>query len=79
MKWIKVTDRLPEMYQRVLTALFDGSLEVNFVVHEHVQQADETLVEVYQWNNNNLHVAYWLDGLPKLPEQPAVPEESEVR
>ena len=80
-KWIDIHSRLPERYTRVLTLLWKNSgydMCMNSIQCRNIQHADGSLSEVYQWGKENLRVAYWLDGLPKLPEDPPQETKDEV-
>ena len=86
-KWVNIHDRLPEKYVQVLTLLYRPNsnakqvgtfynLCVNRIQGRHVREADGNLITVYQWEEENLRVEYWLDGLPELPKVPSEPQEN---
>lgn len=86
-KWVGIHDRLPEKYVQVLTLLYNHNanakqvgtfydLCVNSIQGKHVQEADGNLLTVYQWEEENLRVEYWLDGLPELPKAPPESQEN---
>ena len=73
MKWISIHDRLPEKYVRVLTLLYkrDGyELAMNSIQVRSMREAGGKQLDVNQWENENIRVEYWLDGLPELPKPP---------
>ena len=71
-KWVSVDDRLPERHARVLTLLFneDKWLTMNSVQNRNIIQADGSIVSVFQWEEHNVEVTHWLEGVPELPEFP---------
>ena len=80
-QWISITDRLPRPYVRVLTVLFNGDkwLIVNSVQNTSIQQADGTQVDVIQWEEHNIEVTHWLEGIPAIPDSPQLPTEQRER
>jgi len=72
-KWVNIHDRLPEKYVQVLTLFWksDGyKMCMNSIQGRYIREANGNLITVYQWENENLGVTYWLDGLPELPKVP---------
>ena len=78
-KWVDIHERLPEKYAKVLTLLFRSGrgydLQMNSVQDRNIQNADGSITETFQWLEGNQRVEYWLEGLPKLPQEP---QENEV-
>ncbi len=73
MKWISINKRIPERWLNVLTLLYKNNgyeMCMNSVQGRHVQEANGNLLTVYQWENENLRVTHWLEGLPNLPKLP---------
>ncbi len=78
--WISVRTRLPDMYVRVPTLLFNDSLVMNSVQFRNIREANAEVKEMRQWEQGNEQVTYWLDGVPEPPlRTPVDPPRPEKR
>jgi len=73
--WIRIQDRLPEKYDKVITLLYTNKGDerakicLNSIQCFNHQNPDGSITELYHWDNENLRVTHWLDGdLPKIPK-----------
>lgn len=86
--WISIHDRVPEKYVKVLTLLYKHrhhggeqyiyEMCMNSIQGRHIREPNGSLLDVYEWAEENLRVEYWLEGLPKLPETPTKQENNEM-